>query len=242
MPEEGGIWFARIPKTDLLIVDDYGPTDDTPAFYAGITDTLLGGRYRGADVFDIKYGASSTKKGAFVPPFVNPTFIETLKLFKHVLWYSDNNPTIDVAQLSLAQYQQSGGHVLYTASFPESALDPRGGITDYAPVDSLTPQSITFIPANTRLEAHAESPGYPALVRDTKGTPVAFIRGLFRKINASNLYTLAADPRWSGQPVVAVRSGDRRFVIFSIPLHRFDGSGNAGAVIRQVFEQEFGVR
>ena len=249
MPDAGGTWFVRKPKTDLLIVDDYGPVDDTPQFYAGILDTLFGGRFKGADVFDLKYGATSTKKGSFVPPFVNPTFIETLKLFKQVLWYSDNNPTIDVelgpsiqADAGLAQYQQSGGQVLYTASFPESALDPRGGITDYAPVDSLTPQSITFIPANTRLEAHTESPGYPVLVRDTRGTPVAFIRGLYRKINASNLYTLATDPRWAGNPVVAVRSGDRRFVIFSIPLNRFDGAGNAGAVIRQVFEQEFGVR
>jgi hypothetical protein len=242
MPAEGGTWHVRIPRTQLLIVDDYGPTDDTPAFYQGIVDTLLGGRYRGADVFDIKAGATSTSKGRFVPPFVNPTFTETLKLFTHVLWYCDNNPTIDVAQISLAPYQQSGGHVLYTASFPESALDPRGGITDYAPVDSLTPQSITFVPANTRLEAHAESPGYPVLTRDTKGTPVAFIRGLYRKINAANLYMLGTDPRWSGNPVIAVRSGDRRFVIFAVPLHRFDGAGNAGAVIRQVFEQEFGVR
>jgi len=118
MPRDGRAWHVRIPRNDLLIVDDYGPIDETASFYASVLDTLLGGRFRGADVLDIRLGATSTSKGRLVPPYINPTFIETLKLFKHVLWYSDNNPTLDLAQLSLPEYQRGGGDVLYTASFP----------------------------------------------------------------------------------------------------------------------------
>jgi hypothetical protein len=242
MPREGDVWFVRRPATDLLVVDDYSVVDESAQIYRSMLDTLLGGRFHGADVLDIRDGATSSRRGRFVPPYVNPTLIETLKLFRYVLWYCDNNPTIDVAQLSLAAYQQSGGRIIYTASFPESAVDPRGGITDYAPVDSIAPQPIQFVPARTRMEADAESPGWPTLERDTRGVPVAFIRELFRTINAANLYRFSEDARWAGRPVVAVRSGDRRFVLFGVPLHRFDGAGTAGAVLRKIFTDEFGVR
>lgn len=242
MPDSSGVWYVKEPKTDLLIVDDYGPSDVSASFYRGIVDTLFGGRFAGADVFDIKTGANSTTRGKYLPPYTNPTFIETLKLFKYVLWYTDNDPTIDVAQVALPEYQRSGGRILYTAAFPESAIDPRGGITDYAPIDSLSPESIRFVPSGTKVETDSESPGYPTLVRDTQGVPVAFIRNMFRKINARNLYRFEASTRWEGQPVVGVRSGDSRFVLFGIPLHRFDGAGNVGELIHLVFRNEFGVQ
>ncbi len=242
MPDTSGTWYVKKPKTELLIVDDYGPSDASAAFYRSVTDTLFGGRFRGADVFDIRTGASTTSRGIYLPPYINPTFIETLKLFRYVIWYADNNPTLEVAQLSLPDYQERGGHVFYTASFPESAIDPRGGITDFAPIDSLSPDPIRFVPMGTRAEPAAESPGYPVLVRDNEGVPVAFIRNMFRKINARNLYRFEESTRWEGQPVVAVRSGDSRFILFGIPLHRFNGDGNAGTLIYQIFRNEFGVQ
>lgn len=242
MPDTSGVWVVKEPKTELLIVDDYGPADASAGFYQSIVDTLFGGRFAGADVFDIKTGANSSTRGKYLPPYTNPTFIETLKLFKYVLWYTDNDPTIDVAQVALPEYQRSGGRIFYTAAFPESAVDPRGGITDYAPVDSLSPEPIRFVPAGTKVEADSESPGYPTLVRDTQGVPVAFIRDLYRRINARNLYRFEESTRWEGRPVVAVRSGDSRFILFGIPLHRFNGANNVGELIHLVFRNEFGVQ
>ncbi len=242
MPDSTGVWFVRKPRTELLLVRDYNLIDETGTFYTTIADSLMNGRFRGCDVFDMKVGATSTKKGSFVPPFINPTLIETFKLFKYIIWYSDNSPSIDIAQIALTQYTTAGGHVLFTASFPESSVDPRGGITDFAPVDSLSPQSITFVPANTLVNADPESPGYPQLQRDSKTTLVAFVKELYKKINASVMYRFEAGPRWNGNPVVGVRSGDRRFVIFSIPLHRFNGLGTVGQLIQQIFTQEFGAR
>ncbi len=242
MPDTSRTWYVKEPKTELLIVDDYGPLDASAAFYSSILDTLFGGKFAGADAFDIKTGASSTARGKYLPPYTNPTFIETLKLFKYVLWYTDNDPTIDVAQVALPEYQRSGGKILYTAAFPESAIDPRGGITDYAPVDSLSPEPIRFVPSGTLAEAASESPGYPTLVRDNEGVPVAFIRDMYRKINARNLYRFQESTRWTGQPVVAVRSGDSRFILFGIPLHRFNGGGTVGELIHLIFRNEFGVQ
>ncbi|MCZ7555059.1 MAG: hypothetical protein M5R41_01480 [Bacteroidia bacterium] len=242
MPDSTGSWYVKKPSSELLVVDDYGPADASGAFYRSITDTLFGGKFRRADVFDIRTGSSSTARGKYLPPYINPTFIETLKLFRYVIWYADNTPTIDVAQLSLPEFQRSGGYILYTASFPESAIDPRGGITDFAPIDSLSPTPITFVPAGVRVEADAESPGYPTLRRDAQGVPVAFIRELSRKINAKNIYRFEENSRWSGRPVVAVRSGDSRFILFGIPLHRFDGDGTVGSLIHGIFRNEFGVQ
>jgi hypothetical protein len=242
MPDTSRTWYVKKPRTELLIIDDYGPADASGAYYAALTDTLFGGRFRGADVFDIKTGASSTSRGKYLPPYINPTFIETLKLFRYVLWYGDNNPTLDVAQLALPQYQSSGGYILFTAAFPESAIDPRGGITDFAPIDSLSPESIRFIPTGTRALPDVESPGYPPIVRDNAGVPVAFVRDLYRKINARNFYRFEESSRWEGQPVVAVRSGDSRFMLFGIPLHRFDAEGSVGSLIYLIFRNEFGVQ
>ena len=242
MPDTSGVWYVKKPKTDLLIVDDYGPVDASSSFYNSIADTLFGGRFRNADVFDIKSGASSTVRGVNLPPYINPTFIETLKLFRYIIWYTDNNPTLSVAQLALPQYQLSGRFILYTASFPESAIDPRGGITDFAPVDSLSPESIRFVPMGVVMEPDAESPDYAPIVRDNGGVPVAFIRELYKKINAKNMYRFEEKSNWEGRPVVAVRSGDRRFVLFGVPLHRFNGSNNVGDLIFRIFYNEFGVR
>jgi hypothetical protein len=242
MPDSSGHWYVKKPKTELLIVDDYGPVDASAAFWSNLVDTLFDGKFRGADVFDIRAGATSGRRGKNLPAYINPTFIETLKLFRYIIWYADNTPTIDVAQLSLPEFQRSGGYILYTAAFPESAIDPRGGITDFAPIDSMSPTPITFVPVRTKAEADEESPGYPTLERDTQGIPVAFIRNLSRKINARNLYRFEESPRWEGRPVVAVRSGDSRFILFGIPLHRFNGQENVGALIHALFRNEFGVR
>ena len=242
MPDTSGIWYVKKPRTELLIVDDYGPVDVSAEFYRSVTDTLFGGRFRNADVFDIKTGASTTTRGIYLPPYINPTFIETLKLFRYVIWYGDNNPTFNVAQLALPDFQAGGGNIIFTAAFPESAIDPRGGITDFAPVDSLSPNAITFVPKETLAEPDEESPGYPVLKRDSQGIPVAFVRNLFRKINARNLYRFQESTRWEGRPVVAVRSGDSRFILFGIPLHRFDADGTAGPLIHQIFRNEFGVQ
>lgn len=242
MPDTSRSWIVRKPKSKLLILDDYGINDESAQFYHSIFDTLLAGRFRNPDVFDIKRGATSTKKGILVPPFINPTFTETLKLFEYILWYGDNNPTLDIAQISLKQFSDAGGKVIFTASFPESAIDPRGGIVDFAPVDSLAPTPITFVPANTRVLSEPEAATYPELKRDTKGTPVAFVRELFRKASATNLYRLDASPFYPGTPVIATRSGDKKFLLFSIPLHRFDGNANIGFLFWKVFVDEFGVR
>jgi hypothetical protein len=242
MPDSNGVWYVKKPRTELLVVDDNGNLDEAAGFYRGITDTLLGGRFYNCDVLDIKDGASSTKKGRFVPPFINPTLVETFKLFKYIIWYSDNAPSLDIAQIALNQFQSAGGHVLLTTSIPEKLSDLSGSIADVAPVDSLSPSSIVFIPAGTKVEPDAESTGYPSLQRDSKTTMVAFVRSLIRKINARNVYHLASGALWSGNPVVSVRSGDQHFVIFSIPLHRFDGLGTVGLLVSHIFTQEFGAR
>ncbi|MCB2203966.1 hypothetical protein KQI65_04400 [bacterium] len=242
MPDTSRSWYVKKPRTDLLIVDDYKPTDNAAGFYASLTDTLFGGRFRNADVLDIKAGANTTTRGIFLPPYINPTFIETLKLFRYVIWYGDNTPTLDVAQVALPEYQNSGGNVIFTSAFPEAAIDPRGGITDFAPVDSISPLAISFIAKGVRVLPDSESPGYPALVRDEGGVPVAFIRELYRKINARNFYRFEESSRWEGQPVVAVRSGDSRFMLFGIPLHRFDGEGSVGSLIYLIFRNEFGLQ
>jgi len=242
MPDTSKVWYVKEPKGPFLIVDDYGTTDNSPSFYASLFDTLAGGKFKNNDVWDIKKGATATRRGTFVPAFINPTFLETLKLFKYVFWYSDNQPSLEISQRVLPDYKKSGGKVLFSAAFPENPGGTQGSLVDFAPIDSISPGFINFIPAKTTVFPDSQyAPGYPTLVRDDNLVPVVFIRWFRPKIDARPIYYLGSSSLWKGNPIIGVKDADQPgFVLLGLPLHRFDGGQRkVGEFIRRVFA-EFG--
>jgi hypothetical protein len=243
MPRDSSkTWYVREPKGDFLVIDDYGPLDESQSFYAGVFDTLMGGRLRVRDIFDIKAGATSTSRGKLVPPLVNPDFIETLKLFKYVLWYGDNSPSLDIAQISLPDFLQAGGKVLFTTGFPDGPLDLTGQVT-FAPIDNVEPSRIAPIslPKDTLVAIDAT---YPTLLRDDSFTIYTFPRGVLPKVNAIPLYRMAMiPPRLPGYHVMGVKDASpANIVMLSALLHRFGTPpGSVAQFLRRVFSGEFGV-
>ncbi|HEX9252275.1 MAG TPA: hypothetical protein VF870_08535, partial [Ignavibacteriaceae bacterium] len=78
LPDTGKTWYVKKPKGDIVIIDDYSTTDGAAAFYNSMMDSLgLSGKY---DIYDYL-----NQK----PPYTSVTFLQTIKLFKYVLWYSD---------------------------------------------------------------------------------------------------------------------------------------------------------
>ena len=242
MPDTGKVWYVREPKGDFLIVRDYLPTDFSASYYKAMFDTLMGGRLGSRDVIDIKKGASAISRGKFVPPLINPTFTETLKLFKYVFWYGDNSPSLDIIQASLPGFKKAGGKVFLAAGFPQN-ISAQGGLGDFAPIDNIEPSFFTSIllGKDTIL---AVDPTYPTLVRDTLGTIYTFPRGLLPKVDARVLYKMQVSPRWVGQPIMGVKDADRpNFVLLGALLHRFATPPNrVAALLRKVYKDEFGVQ
>lgn len=237
MPDTTKKWFVKKPKGEILLIDDYTIADNAEVFYLRILDSLgLGNKY---DYLDIKFGKTSTTPGIFLPKFINPTFTETMRLFKAVFWFTDNDPALEVAQLSIRNYTERGGRILLSMIFPQ-IFDTRS-LGDFLPIDSVSPAPISFIPFNTAVNVTPEgiAQNYPRLQRDNAGT-VARIRTFFpSSAAATNLYTLGM----SGNPIIGFKDNEGRRIFIGLPLHRLNGGqSNVKEFFRKVFIDEFGVR
>ena len=242
MPDTSGVWYVREPKGDFLIVRDYLPTDFAGTFYKSMFDTLMNGRLGSKDVLDIKKGSSAISKGKFVPPLINPTFTETLKLFKYVFWYADNSPSLDIIQASLPGFKKAGGKVFIAAGFPQYP-PAQGGFGDFFPIDNIETSFFTSI-LLARDSVVSVDPNYPTLVRDTLGFIYTFPRGILPKVNARVLYQMQVSPRWTGQHIMGVKDDDKPdVVLLATILHRFGTPpARVAALLRRVYKDEFGVQ
>lgn len=237
MPDTTKNWFVKKPTGEILIIDDYTIADNAERFYLQMFDSL--GLISKVDYLDIKFGKTSTSPGIFLPKFINPTFTETMKLFKAVFWFTDNDPTLEVAQLSIRNYTERGGKILISMVFPQT-FDTRS-LGDFLPIDSVSPVPISFIPVNTPIKVSSEGQalGYPQLQRDGSPSPVARIRTFFpNSAAAKTLYTLDL----SGNPVIGFKDNETRRIFIGLPLHRLNGGlSNVKSFLHKVFIDEFGV-
>lgn len=240
MPSDGSNrdWFVKKPKGEILIIDDNGNFDNSAIFYNEIFDSL--GLGDDIDTWDIKLGRTTSTPGVLLPVFISPQFTETLKLFKYVFWYTDNDPTLGPAQVSINNYLNSGGKVLFSMIFPQ-VFDPRG-LSDFLPLDSLSPAPISNLPINLGINPTADGVtlGYPQLRRDNSSNPVARIRTYYpNQLSAKNLYTLDL----TGNPIIGFKSSDSKIIFMGVPLHRANGDPfKVKEFFEKVFFGEFGVQ
>jgi photosystem II stability/assembly factor-like uncharacterized protein len=148
-------WFVKNPNGKLLIVNDFitnasGNRDSVISFYRSVFPNLGTGQFSHFEVLDIarltaQQSLTAQQKrdgrfGAMVPPFIDPAFLFTLQLFDVVFWYTDQIPSLPVAQFPLFQYVRDPSHkgkVIFSTMF-ESSMDPRGALKDFAPIDSVS--------------------------------------------------------------------------------------------------------
>ncbi len=236
-PASNRHWYVKKPKGEILIIDDNGSIDNSAQFYAEIFDSLgLSNRY---DIWDIKLGRTTTTPGVLLPGFISPQFTETIKLFKYVFWYSDNEPTISPAQVAINNYLNFGGRVLFSMIFPQ-VFDPRG-LSDFLPLDSLSAAPISILQPNVGINPTeaAITQGYPQLRRDSNPNPVARIRTYYpNPLSAQSLYTLDLP----GKPIIGFKSTDARIIFMGVPLHRSNGDPfKVKDFFNKVLFEEFGV-
>lgn len=225
---EDKIWHVREPKSRFLLIDDYGPLDNSSAFYASVLSELLGQ----FDVWDIKADRNRDNDPDLLPSSA-ATFTATLKLFDRVLWYTDQSPTLEYAQISIPAFLSGGGKIIMSAAFPEF-FNAQGNPLEFSPVDSL---GFTINRVTPGVDLLPQKAGLDTLQTSTN---VFFVKTLVPKPSSSILYRLEESSRWQGEPVVAVENADRSFVFFGMPLHKLDRRGTVKSVLQFVLEVEFG--
>ncbi len=246
MPDTTHTWFVKKPKGDVLIINDYGSQTQSLPFYRSVFDTLGGGALNGKyDVWDIRLGKTSTRKGDLVQPCVVPSFQETLKLYKYILWYSIDDQDFDIAQISVGEFRRAGGKILLSYGISSSsdasgAAEQLRDISDA--VDSVTAGVLTdslatspigsngFVKSGTSL-IPVDSSRYPVLVRDGPqsnpidgGKTVQNFRGVFPSVGATAIYDIQPYGVDGRHPHIGIMSGDGTAFVLGVPLYRFNGN------------------
>jgi hypothetical protein len=223
LPSDDKKWFVKKPSGTFLIVDDYSPTDAAPSFYNNMMDSLnLTGKY---DIYDIRKNT---------PPFINITFFETIKLFKHLLWYTDSYPSIDLASATTQKYIDAGGKIFFSMLFPQS-LD-LNVIQEILPIlpDSVDIKVSIFPGQKVIPDSSAE--GYPALEMSSS---VFWVCSFYvNNLAAKPVYYLANNTVKSS---IGFMRNEKNLFVIGLPLHKLNGGGaNVKQLLQKVFN-EFGL-
>ena len=222
LPEEGKTWFVKKPKGSLLIMDDYATSDGAATFYDSMMDSLgLAGKY---DVFDFL-----NQK----PPYTNVTFLQTLKLFKYVLWYSDNNPSLDLAASSVQKFVDNGGKVAFSMQFPQT-VDPLL-LQNFLPINADSLFSRTSILPNTIVSAETTDVSYPDL---TTSTSLFRIKSFY--LNPNGAIPIYYFPNKELRGYIGFFNNTKSIFFYGLPLNKSNGgAANVKELLSKIFFTDF---
>jgi hypothetical protein len=224
LPDTGKTWFVKKPKGEILIMDDYSTSDGAAAFYDAMMDSLgLTGKY---DVYDYL-----NQK----PPYTNVTFLQTLKLFKYVLWYSDNNPSLDLAASSVQTFIDAGGKIAFSMQFPQT-VDPVL-LQGFLPINTDTIYTRTSLLPNTIISADTTDPAYPQL---TTITSLFRIKSFY--LNPNGAIPIYYFPNNEMRGFIGFFNNTKSLFFYGLPLSKSNGgSANVKSLLSKVFFEDFGV-
>jgi len=215
LPGASEHWYVKRPQGRALLVGDYIAPDAqrARAIYLEALGSASGAGIS-VDVLNIGTGLPASDKaagrfGPFVPQFVDPALVQTFLLYDYVIWYTDQLPSLGVAQISIFPFLQNGGRVIFSTTFL-TTIDSRGGLRDFAPIDSVSSVNLSpsrplppppvagdsQIPANTIVYPDSSDPAniYPLLAFDSS-QPLhgIFMRPIYKRSDARYLFRLQPD-------------------------------------------------
>ncbi len=223
LPDSNKTWYVKKPLGKLIVIDDYATTDNSPEFYSAIFDSIgLSGKY---NVYDIHKQE---------PPYKNITFLETIKLFDYAFWYTDNNPSLDLAAFSVNKYITTGGKIAFSMQFPQ-VLDAEL-VQSFVPIisDSLSIRQ-SLLP-NTIVSSDTTDSSYPEL----KITSTIF------RVKAFYLNELATNPIYyypndELKGFAGFTSSAKNEFLISLPLDKCNGNGTVKGLLSKVLFDDFGL-
>jgi hypothetical protein len=205
-------------------MDDYITSDGSTSFYDAMMDSLgLNNKY---DVYDYL-----NQK----PPYTNVTFLQTLKLFKYVLWYSDNNPSLDLAAASVQKFIDAGGKVAFSIQFPQT-VDPEL-LQSFLPINSDSLYSRTSILPGTIIKADSMNSTYPTL---TTSSSLFRIKSFY--LNPNGAIPVYYFPNKELRGYIGFFNNTKTLFFYGLPLSKSNGgAANVKPLLSKIFFEDFGV-
>ncbi len=225
LPSADKTWYVKKPKGDLIVVNDYAVQDMSHNFYRAMFDSLSNGNMKGNyDIWNLH---------RIKPPFLNVTFLETIKLFKFVFWYTDNSPSLDLASLSTLKYLEAGGKIFFSLQFPQffNVEELQG----FLPVDTLYYRP--SIPGNTIVKADSINNQYPQL---RSSLSVFRVRSFYP--NPLSTIPVYYYPNKEMPGYTGFKNAEKTMFFLSLPLHLMNGGeANVKKLLERVLFTDFGL-
>lgn len=215
-------WFVKKPKGNIALVNNYSAYDNPGNFYVNMMDTLnLGGKYDIIDLVNQK------------PPYINITFLETVKLFKGILWYTDNAPSLDLANATVQKITAANVKIFFSMLFPQ-AIDLTQ-IEGFLPILTDTSSYLAVI-APGKIVSDISSSGYPTLK-----VAVSFQRIRCFELNPS-VVPIYYFPNFEMSGYIGFENSSKNIFFIGMPLHKMNGiPGSVAQLLTKVFFQDFNI-
>jgi|WetSurMetagenome_2_1015567.scaffolds.fasta_scaffold29002_2 hypothetical protein len=242
MPQQDSVFFyVKNVTSKILLIKDMpvNEMNDANNYFGQVMDTI---HY---DEMDIK-----SNSGNLIPKIINPMFIETLKLYKIVLWVAnrngggtpENDPNLNLAQNSLPFYLNAGGKVLWTSGFPNVSV-VQGALFNFAPLDSIKTSCIIPVILGIDTTFLLRENSYPNLILNTSNTVIAGTKGFYPSSTVKTIYRIL--PRGSCLDTINIGikspANNPNLIFFLMPIYYMNGNvNNSKTFMRQVLINDFG--
>jgi hypothetical protein len=226
LPGDSKKWFVKKPNGVLLVVDNSGTSDNAPTFYEQMMDSLaLADKH---DVLDLQTPTQ-------LLPFINITFLETIKLFGYAIWYSDNNPSLDLANASTQKYLIAGGKILFSLQFPQNV--DLTVLQGFLPIISDSSDYRSSLLSGAEVSANLTRPEYPNLQ-----TTSSLFRVRSFYLSELGVIPIYYFPNQELEGYIGFSNSLKSQFFIGLPLHRSNGgNANVKALLSKVLFEDFGL-
>ncbi|MDR3668629.1 MAG: hypothetical protein P4L35_17450 [Ignavibacteriaceae bacterium] len=219
-PKSNPGWFVKKPQGTIGLVNNYAAYDNPGNFYPEMMDSI---NYK-YDVIDL---VNQTL------PYINITFLETVKLFKGILWYTDNNPSLDLANATVQKISAAGVKIFFTMLFPQT-LDVVSQVQGFLPIRSDSSSYLAIIAPNKIISDTNHV--YPTL---KVSTSFPRVRAFFLNSGDIPIYYF---PNKELAGFIGFENSDKSIFFIGAPLHKMIGNpGSVAQLLTKVFFQDFNI-
>jgi|CZKP01.1.fsa_nt_gi hypothetical protein len=214
-------WFVKKPVGKIALVNNYTAYDNPGTFYPDIMDSLnLNGKYDIIDLVNQK------------PPYINTTFLETVKLFKGILWYTDNAPLLDLANATVQKINAAGVKIFFSMLFPPT-IDLTQ-IQGFLPIIADSSSLLSVIAPNKVISDTNHI--YPTL---KVASSFARVRGFYLNPGVTPIYYF---PNKELMGYIGFENSSKNIFFLGAPLHKMNAiPGSVAQLLTKVFFQDFNI-
>jgi hypothetical protein len=236
LPDTSQTWFVRKPKGKFIIVDDYKISDGAASFYNDLFDNVQGG------VLTNKYDVLDLANS--VLPYENVTFLETLKLFDYIFWYSDDSPNLGLINIVSQKYIDQGGKIAYSMTIRDSSSSfvvDLQTIQNFLPIIELGQKKpLNFLFPGADILKSDQSSAYTNL---RTSTTIGFVRTFIpNSLIANEVYDLSSSQLNVDNINIAFIDKGKSLFFIGLPLHHCDAfAGTVESLLDKILFEEFGL-